>query len=246
MKAINQGLSQGFTTQMAKLTLVMALLAGALFFLSGCNNNPVTTSTTGTGTGTDGDNISLSVQSSDNLGDNSGIVITEAKGLLTEIEVETDSASRQVKAGPIVVQLDVAGINKVMTSGVIPTGTYKKIKFQLHKPEDSETIPDPDFREGSSGNKRYSFIVKGTYNGTSFVYKSKKTINIVMNLTTPLVLQSKSNLTILFDKLKWFTNGSGDLNPNDSGNENEIDDNLKNSFRKAFKDDDKNGVPDDH
>jgi hypothetical protein len=242
MKAI----TQGFTIQMAKMTLVLTLLAGAIFLLSGCNNNPVTTSTTGTGTGTDGDNISLSVQSSDNMSDNSGIVITEAKGLLTEIEVESDSSSKQVKAGPIVVQLDIAGINKVMTSGIIPTGTYRKIKFQLHKPEDSETIPDQEFREGSSGNKRYSFIIKGTYNGASFVYKSKKTINIVMDLTSPLNFTAKSNLTILFDKLKWFTNASGDINPNDSGNENEIDDNLKNSFRKAFKDDDKNGVPDDH
>ena len=222
--------------------LLLVLVTGSFFSLAGCNNNPVTTGSTGT---TAEDNISLSVQSSDNMTDNAGIEITEAKGLLTEIEVEANNVSKQVKAGPIVVQLNVAGINQVMTSGVIPTGSYSKVKFQLHKPEDTETIPDPEFRDGSSGNQRYSFIIKGKYNGVSFVYKSRKTINIVMDLTTPLNLTSKSNLTVLFDKIKWFQNSGGStIDPSSSSNENEIDDNIKNSFRKAFKDDDRNGVED--
>lgn len=230
----------------ARFTMLLAAVSGSLLLLSGCSN-PVTESVTNTGTGTGSDdNITLSVQSSDNMGDNATLEITEAKGLLTEIEVESDSASRRVKAGPIVVNLNVEGLNKVMTSGVIPTGTYKKIKFQLHKPEDSETIPDPEFRTGSSGNQRYSFIIKGRYNGTPFVYKSRKTINIVMALNSALNLTAKSNLTILFDKMRWFQNSSGTIDPSNSSFEDEIDDNIKNSFRKAFKDDDKNGVPDDH
>ena len=231
------------------LLVVLAVFTGSLHILSGCSNavdSPVTS--TSTGTGTTSDNISLSVQSSDNTGDNAALIeITEAKGLLTEIEVESDSASKRVKAGPIVVQLNVAGINQVMASGIIPSGTYKKIKFQLHKPEDNETIPDPDFRTGSSGNQRFSFIIKGKYNGTPFVYKSRKTINIVMALNSPLNLATtKSNLTILFDKLKWFQNSGGTMDPNNSSFEDEIDNNIKNSFRKVFKDDDSNGIPDDH
>lgn len=235
-------------TMSARFTIFLLTVSCTLLLLSGCSNNPVTTTTTtgtGTGTGTD-DNISLSVQSADNISDNASIEITEAKGLLTEIEVESDSSVRRIKAGPIVVNLDVAGLNKVMTSGIIPTGTYRKIKFQLHKPEDTETIPDPEFREGSSGRQRYSFIIKGRYNGVPFVYKTRKTINIVMALTSPLNLATKSNLTILFDKIKWFQNGSGSFDPSNESFEDEIDDNIKNSFRKVFRDDDKNGVPDDN
>lgn len=238
-------LDLNLTVLSVRFTIFLLAVTGSLLLLSGCNNNPVTTSTTGTGTGAE-DNISLSVQSSDNITDNAGIEITEAKGLLTEIEVESDSASKRIKAGPIVVNLDVVGLNKVMASGIIPAGTYRKIKFQLHKPEDSEVIPDPEFREGSSGNQRYSFIIKGKYDGTPFVYKSRKTINIVMALNSPLNLATKSNLTILFDKIKWFRNGSSTIDPSSSSNDDLIDDNIKNSFRKAFKDDDKNGVPDDH
>lgn len=225
-------------------TMLLTVLTCGILFIAGCSNS-ITDSTTGTGTGTSDDNISLSVQSSDNMTDNLGVEITEAKGLLTEIEVETSGVSKQVKAGPIVVQLNVAGINQVMTSGIIPTGSYNKVKFQLHKPEDTETIPDPEFREGSSGHQRYSFIIKGKYNGVSFVYKSRKTINIVLDLTSPLNLSTKSNLTVLFDKIKWFRDASGaSFDPTDGSHENEIDDNIKNSFRKAFKDDDRNGVED--
>jgi hypothetical protein len=44
----------------------------------------------------------------------------------------------------------------------------------------------------------------------------------------------------------WFKNGSAIIDPSNPGNSNIIDDNLKNSFRRAFKDDDKNGMPDDN
>jgi hypothetical protein len=43
----------------------------------------------------------------------------------------------------------------------------------------------------------------------------------------------------------WFKNGGGiEIDPRDSGNENTIDDNLSNSFKNVFKDDDRNGVDD--
>jgi hypothetical protein len=234
------------TTLQARFTVLLIAIFGTLLLVSGCNNTPVTSSETGTVTGTGSDdNISLSMQSFDNMEDNAELQIREAKGLLTEIEVESDSAVKRIKAGPIAVNLDVEGLNKVMTSGILPAGTYKKIKFQLHKPEDNETIPDSEFREGSSGNQRYSFIIKGSYNGTGFVFKSRKSVNIVIDLSSPLNLAAKSNVTILFDKMKWFRNGSSIINPNGNDDERDmIDDNIKDSFRKAFRDDDKNGVPD--
>ena len=50
---------------------------------------------------------------------------------------------------------------------------------------------------------------------------------------------------MLINKLMWFKNGGGvEIDPRDSGNENTIDDNLRNSFKNVFKDDDRNGVDD--
>jgi hypothetical protein len=56
---------------------------------------------------------------------------------------------------------------------------------------------------------------------------------------------NKVNISMLINKLMWFKNSGGnEIDPRDSGNENEIDDNLKNSFKSIFKDDDRNGVED--
>jgi len=227
-----------------KLNVLIAFIASVMMFAAGCNNNPVT-ETTSTGTGSTSDNISLSMQGTEEVNDNADVNVTEAKGLLTEIELENNNVvTRRIQAGPIVMPLNVAGVNSVLTSGIIPAGTYTKIKFQLHKPEDNETIPDPEFRTGSSGNQRYSFIIKGTYNGSAFVYKSRKTINIVLNLSSPLNLTTKSNVTVLFKKIDWFRSGGVTFNPNDDDMSDVIDDNIKNSFKRAFKDDDRNGIDD--
>jgi hypothetical protein len=52
------------------------------------------------------------------------------------------------------------------------------------------------------------------------------------------------NITFSFNHLGWFKNGSADLNPSDPQNADMIDNNIKNSFRAAFKDDNKDGNPD--
>jgi hypothetical protein len=56
---------------------------------------------------------------------------------------------------------------------------------------------------------------------------------------------NKVNISMLINKLMWFKDGGGnDVDPRESGNENMIDDNLRNSFKRVFKDDDRNGVED--
>jgi hypothetical protein len=177
------------------------------------------------------------------------VVITEAKALITEIEYERerDGLNQLHHTGPFVINFKLDGSLKELLSGYVVRDFYTKAKFKVHKPEDNETIPDPDFREGSSGNQRYSFIIKGTYNGAPFVYKSKKSMNIVINLNKTSNINLKNqNLTVVFNKSLWFMNGSTVLNPNLSQNENMIDDNIKNSFKRVFVDDNKDGRPDDN
>jgi len=177
------------------------------------------------------------------------VVITEAKALITEIEYERerDGLNQLHHTGPFVINFSLDGSLKELLNGYVVRDFYTKAKFKVHKPEDNETIPDPEFREGSSGNQRYSFIIKGTYNGTPFVYKSKKSMNIVVNLNKTSNINLKNqNLTVVFNKSLWFMNGSTVLNPNLSQNENMIDDNIKGSFKRVFVDDNKDGSPDDN
>jgi hypothetical protein len=194
--------------------------------------------------GTNDNNVSMSVKLDEGAGDNS-IVITEAKALITNVEVETEPSgvSHSVRINPFVIYFNTSGAVITVTSGTVPPGSYSKIKFKLHKPEDWETPPDPEFKEGTSGNQRYSFIIKGLYNGNSFVYKSRKSVNLVVNFSRPVNFSNtNTNITVLVNPLIWFNNGS--LDPRDPSNEDEIDDNIKNSFRRAFRDDDKNGIDD--
>jgi len=172
------------------------------------------------------------------------ITITEAKALLhqVQLEQETNQNNQTITFEPFVVNFITTGSLKEMTTKYIIKDLYTKVKFQLHKPENNEVPPDPEF---VSGTQKYSFIIKGTYNGNSFVYKSKKTQYVVVGFSQTENINLKTmNITVLFNELKWFKNGTADLDPRVASNETLIDENIKNSFKKAFIDNDKNGIPD--
>ncbi len=122
----------------------------------------------------------------------------------------------------------------------IPPGSYDRIRFEIHKLGDSETPPDPEFKEG---NLRYSVIVKGLYNSVPFVYKSKKSAHQDLKLETPIVVtdNSTANLTITVDPPDWFYKDNVLMDPNDPANESDINNNIEHSFKKSFRDDDHDG-----
>ncbi len=72
-------------------------------------------------------------------------------------------------------------------------------------------------------------------------------MNLVINLNNVTNINLRNqNITIVFNKSGWFTSGGTVLNPNLSQNADTIDDNIRNSFRRAFRDDNKDGSPDDN
>ncbi len=219
---------------------VLPLIFSALVISSaGCDENGGITIPSGAS------ELTVSIKSDDNVTD--AIVISEAKALVADVEFEQESnGNNQLhQKGPFVINFNLDGTLKEMGTQYIIRDNYTKIKFQLHKPEDTETPADPEFKTGTGATERFSFIIKGTYNGTPFVYKSKTQANLIISFSrTELINLKKNNVTVLFNKLKWFKNGAADLNPNDPQNESIIDNNIKNSFSRAFKDDDKNGQPD--
>ena len=225
-----------------KIITTMILCAITAFVTSGCDVGGGITIPSGASS------LTVSVKAVDNLLDDPApVVITEAKALITNVEFEKQSDGRNQlhQAGPLVFSFALNGILKEMGTQYIVRDNYTKIKFQLHKPEETETPADPEFKDGTGINQRYSFIVKGTYNGSAFVYKSKQAANIIITFDKVENINLKANnLTVLFNKLRWFKNGSADLNPNDPQNESLIDNNIRTSFSKAFKDDNKDGVPD--
>jgi len=226
-----------------KIKLAAAILGLILVLnISGCDVGGGITIPSGVS------DLTVSVKSDDTILDNpAAIIITEAKALISEVEFEKASNGKDElhQRGPFVMNFNTNGVLIEMGTQYIIRDNYTKIKFLLHKPEETETPADPEFKEGTAENQRFSFIIKGTYNGSSFVYKSKQSAGIVINFAqTENIDIKKTNITVLFNKLKWFKNGTAEVNPNDPQFESLIDNNITGSFSKVFRDDNKDGQPD--
>lgn len=233
------------TTKFKKAFVTLTMIVTAPFYFAGCDIGGDIVIPSGA------TELSVNVKSDDNVFDNpmDVVVISEAKALITEIEYERerDGVNQLHQTGPFVINLALDGSLRELLNGYIVRDIYTKAKFKVHKAEDNQQVSDPEFNEGHSGDQRYSFIIKGTYNGTPFVYKSRKSMNIVINLNKSTNINLKNeNLTVVFNKVNWFMNNGTVLNPNLSQNADIIDNNIKDSFKTAFKDDNKDGRPDDN
>lgn len=196
-----------------------------------------------------GDNIivSLALDKGLNKVGSDIIVLDTVKILLKDIKFrQATGDSSNVKVGPMVVKLNLNGVPTEFAAGLVIAGNYSKIKFRLHKPEANDVITDPEFIEGSSGDLRYSVIVKGKYNGLPFVYKSTKTAHQEVNLKNSINLTHdvRTYVTLSVDVNSWFYKNTLVLDPNNINNKNDIDNNIKDSFKKAFRDNNKDGIAD--
>ena len=233
---------------MTKFKLTRSLLALALTAVVlttgyyGCEDSSVTSQT---------DNVSLSVTSStDSIGDSQGILILDTvKILIKDIKLNVannNQDSTNFKTVPYVLFLNLTSeVNKI-GSAIIPEGSYDKLKFEVHKLNDNEDVPDPEFADA---NGRYSVVVKGRYLGQYFVYKSTKSAHQKINFPFSISVLSKtlSNITMVAKPYIWFIKNGAYLDPRDPSNTNDIDNNIKDNIKnnlKAFRDNDKNGLPD--
>jgi len=218
------------------LVLLIVCVTG-LAFLSSCKES-------GVNSANQNGSISLVAQ---NIGgqDNSVIIIESAKVLLEKVQLQNSSESVTVNQGPYVVQINLLGTLNEIALAPLPPGTYDRVNFKIHKHNPNEPVLDPDFGTEGVG---FSAVIAGTYNGESFVYKSPKTAvqHVVIDppLFIPEGIEFPVNVTLVCDPARWFVKNGEILDPRDPDNQNDIDNNIKDSFLKAFKDNDKNGVAD--
>jgi len=219
------------------LTLSFTML---LFLISGCDEGGGITVPSGV------TSLSVSAKNTNINNPGSSLVITEAKALISNMKLENGGGNNeQIPVNPFVVNFNMDGSLQEMTSGYIIRDNYVNIKFELHKPVANETVPDTAFNTGPLDNQRFTFIIKGTYNGNSFVYKSLADANIIISFSAAQNINlANMNITMLFNIPDWFKNGAAIMNPSDPQNAVLIDANIKNSFKQAFMDNNKDGNPD--
>ena len=78
-------------------------------------------------------------------------------------DVDSDTHAGTIKTGPFVLVFDSAGTH-VVTTTTIPSGTYDKIKFEIHKPNQndvSDAAVLTQFPEFENGNQFYTVVIEG-------------------------------------------------------------------------------------
>jgi hypothetical protein len=192
--------------------------------------------------------LTVSVKNDGSVSDNpTTVTISQVKALVSQVKLErmSDSKNELLLPGPLVINFTLDGSFISIGTQYIVRDIYTKIKFQLHKPDVNETLSDSEFRTGAGENQRFSFIIKGTYNGAGFTYKSKQSASLILSFPSAENINlKKENITVLFNKLMFLRHGSLALDPNNPQNESMIDSNIKASFTRAFIDNDVNGSPD--
>lgn len=225
-------------------TGLSALLIVAAACLAGCakHDSPMSPSPAS--------NLSLGVSAVHQLAKTAhpGLVIDSAKVLVRNITFRQAGSedSADVESGSLVLRFVPGDPVSEVAVARIPQGTYDRLTFDIHKPEDLEVPPDPEFRGGSSGNQRYSMIIKGTYNDSAFVYRSRSEFKVELRLQTPLTVADDgvARITLTFDPFACFGHHSLVFDPRIVSNEAAIEPAIKGAFVRAFRDDDRNGEPD--
>ncbi len=158
--------------------------------------------------------------------------LTEIKLLVEELELESvsdDSADFEVE--DLIVSLPLDGSPIQLTSQIIPNGMYDEFEMEIENEDDSSSVSDPDFNE--NGNS-YSIVIRGSYNGEEFLFRSDKDFEVEMELNPAIEISDNTGSTavsINIDPTGWFVDSQGNsLDPSDPANKELIENNIQNSF----------------
>jgi hypothetical protein len=172
--------------------------------------------------------------------------ITSAKILLRNISFRASGRedSVEIVSAPLVVDLDLTAKPKVLLIREVSASSYDRMRFTIHTPEDGEPLLDSVFAEGSDSSKRFSLIVTGLYHDTPFIFRSRQSVRIDIDFTSPVAIPATGsvNVTLIIDPYAWFT--EGDLIYDPFNQTEKIDDLIKHAPMKAFRDNDRDGEPD--
>jgi hypothetical protein len=153
-----------------------------------------------------------------------GIVLTRVRVVISSVELEKAGTAEmeEVASGPYLLDLqgaslDSGSVSKLLDASVA-AGTYSEIKFQVHKPGDSEHGANADLADMIAA--KASIIADGTIDAVPFSFTSAVTAE--QKFEGDLVLAEGNNLTLNVDAASWFTSGGSRLDPRSESNGSQI------------------------
>jgi hypothetical protein len=156
-----------------------------------------------------------------------------------------DDHCRELKSGPILVELPVDNSVISVLTLQLPAGTFRALEAKIR----TVTTADSGGAAFLTANPQFanaSVRVEGTFDGTPFVYSGSPSASLELGFNPPITVgSSATTVTVHVSIDRWFTNGSGNLvdpaTANSGGaNENLVSDNVRRSFH-AFEDNEHHG-----
>ena len=163
------------------------------------------------------------------------LVITEVKMFIEEMELDGTSGTKDFEVENFIINLPLDGSPLILTRGELPPGLYDEFEMEIEKPDDDVDVSDPEFRDETGS---YSMVIKGSYEGEDFTFRSQEDFEINIDLFPPLEIEESetSVMVITVDVSGWFKGQDGEtLDPKDFNNTERINDNIEHSFE-AFED----------
>lgn len=163
--------------------------------------------------------------------------VSGVKLLIDKFNLLTDTEAKlQTDVGPLVMSYSSLDgeYNNVVEGNIAfeDINTFTAIKLFIDKLGSGESVSDPDF---SGSDQNYSIVVRGTYNGTDFFYRSQTSFERQLDFAGPVDLGSDSK-TLQINILTNVNNFMVDpetneiLSPNESSNTAVIDSLLRKSL----------------
>lgn len=175
------------------------------------------------------------------------VTLTSVKLLVEELELESvadDSMDFEIENQ--VVELPLDGSPYQLSTANIASGLYDEFEMEVEGLDDDDSVNDPDFTEGSDET---SIVIKGTYDGQDFTFKSEEDFEIEFEFNPPIEIDETTNsvdINLMVDISSWFIDDAGnELDPTDPANREQIDDNIENSFEAYDDIDDEDDDEDD-
>ncbi|HEY6172594.1 MAG TPA: hypothetical protein VIX80_10085 [Candidatus Kapabacteria bacterium] len=226
--------------------LFIAFLSIGAFI--GCGDDPVTPEATGT-VNVSSQLTSASVSSTSTKGRSvtaaylcDSVVISRMRFVFSDMKMHFDKDDStedhgKVKTGPFIMEY-IPGTVKLITTSEIPVGTYDKIKYEIHKLDDSKdtaAINDPAFADFITGG-RFTYIIEGLiYNSNSasaFTFKSSKNENLELKFDVPVTISEgvAAPITLQLDPSTIFKQGAKPFDPRYEENRNDFEKMVKDAF----------------
>ena len=158
------------------------------------------------------------------------LTVDEVKFFIEEMELGGARRTDDFETNNFILNLPLDGTRFMITHVGIPAGYYDELELDITKPKSSVKVDDPDFRDGS---RSYSLVVRGTYNGTNYIFRSYSDFKIDVDINPHLEIKPGQNtvIAIALDFNSWFKDiDNSNMNPNDTSNTKQIIENIKMSL----------------